>query len=307
MKHKVRNFIAPTLAIFVACMLGAGTSAAEHDDVYLIEMVVFADDRATGRDHASDAPGSEHWRNPDALAYPANLVFLRGEQSDIDAAPDAQLAEDDMHSDRGMPLLQLLQVADSEISDVANHLRKRSRFRVLFEGSWLQALTDRDRAPAVVLQGGRRYEPWQELMGSVTFSRERYLHINTELWFSEFVEQALRDADEPWYVAQAKEVQLPLPAGSRRSVVATEGGSASFAGLYPHSDYHVRRTYTLREFRRLKRDQLNYLDHPVFGAIVKVSRRETPADEPGEDDEAATLDEITSQEAETAASAAAAE
>ncbi|NNC54195.1 MAG: hypothetical protein HKO07_00580 [Pseudomonadales bacterium] len=245
-----------TAALFFCVLLSSANSSAASnpDDVYLIEMVAFVDGRATGRDAASNLPGSEQWRNPEQLSYPERLKFLRGNDSQR-----IELAAQSEAGDTAVPFMQLLRVSDSAIAEIANKLRTRSAFRVVFEGSWLQELTDRERAPAVPIVGGKRFSPWYELMGSVTFSKERYLHITTDLWFSEFVDRGSYAPDEPWYVSQASEIPLPSPPG------ISEGGAA-------RSDYRAARTYTLREFRRLKRGQLNYLDHPVFGAIVKVSR-----------------------------------
>ncbi|RZV48750.1 MAG: hypothetical protein EX270_13615, partial [Pseudomonadales bacterium] len=186
--------------------------------------------------------------------YPEQLAFLRG-----DANQQVDLAALNESGNTALPFMQLLQMNDSTMAEIANTLRTRSAYRVVFEGSWLQELTDRERAPAVPIVGGARFSPWYELMGSVTFSKERYLHITTDLWFSEFVERGSYAPDEPWYVSQASEIPLPVPPG------INEGGAE-------RSDYRALRTYTLQEFRRLKRGQLNYLDHPVFGAIVKVSR-----------------------------------
>lgn len=226
--------------------------AADPDDIYMVEIVVFVDDRATGY----EASNSEQWRNPGALGYPDRLAFLRGDSSEPSAI--ANPAEPQ--------LMQLLRIPDSEIDAIADHLRKRSRFRVLFEGSWLQELSDRDAAPGVPLLGGKSFEPWRELMGTVTLSKERYLHITADLWFSEFAERDSYGADQPWYVSQAAIVDLPAPPGRG-------------AAAYERSDYQPVRSYTLQEFRRLRRDQLNYLDHPVFGAIVKLSRYEMPEEE----------------------------
>lgn len=259
------------LAAALAILPASTANAVNAEDVYLIEFVVFVDDRATRRDEGGLAPGDEQWRNPELLAYPEKLAFLRSADQPVTSAPGEP------------PLLQLLDVPGSEISAIANTLRQRSRYRVLFEGSWLQELTDRDRAPAVPLFGGKRFEPWYELMGTVTFSKERYLHITTDLWFSEFAPQGSFAADQPWYVSQASVVKLPLPAGA--------AGASSAAA----SDYVAQRSYTLAEFRRLRRDQLNYLDHPVFGAIVKVSRYDAPqqdtADSGAQDLDAQTVED----------------
>ncbi|NNC55081.1 MAG: hypothetical protein HKO07_05105, partial [Pseudomonadales bacterium] len=116
----------------LAVLFGTHAYAANPDDIYLIEMVAFVDDRATGRDAASGAPGSERWRKPEELAYPGNLGFLSG------GAQRVALAAQNAAGAGDMPLMQLLRVNDSAIDEIANKLRTRSPYRVIFEGSWLQ-------------------------------------------------------------------------------------------------------------------------------------------------------------------------
>src|SRR5690606_28060857 len=49
-----------------------------------------------------------------------------------------------------------------------------------------QPMSSPDKAPALILHGGKRYGDHYELQGYITLSVSRFLHIQTDLWLSGF-------------------------------------------------------------------------------------------------------------------------
>ena len=357
------------------------------DDVYRIELIVFADAYAATRNSslAAESQPAEQWQYHGSLSYPENLVFLRdvvvppiadalntdlldaelnnvdlinadgfnttmlqdpqplpinvsGIKSEarietIDSTGDstsdgtsknvaaessdlkADLAQDPLEARPAIPpLLLKLEASESGLAQIAKTLQRRSQYRVLFYEAWNQALTDRQQAPAIPLNGGRPYDDFYELSGTVTLSKERFLHITTDLWLSEFEYQKSIAESEPWYAAENQEQQFPTPPTPPKppplsnnsadlpeeallltqAVPALLGDSPANETPEPavgfsdestinagpqRPDYVVKRTALLQEYRRLRRDEVHYLDHPLFGAIVMISKYEEPLDQ----------------------------
>ena len=353
------------------------------DDVYRIELIVFADAYAAIRNSslAAESHPAEQWQHHGSLSYPENLVFLRDvivppiadalntdlldaelnnadlinadgfnttllqdpqplpiNVSDIksearietidstgDGTPKnvaaessdlkADLAQDPLEARPAIPpLLLKLEAGESGLAQIAKTLQRRSQYRVLFYEAWNQALTDRHQAPAIPLNGGRLYDDFYELSGTVTLSKERFLHITTDLWLSEFEYQNSIAESEPWYAAANQEQQFPTPPTPPKRPPLTNNSddlpeeallliqaATALPGDSPENeipepavgfsnestinagpqrpDYVVKRTALLQEYRRLRRDEVHYLDHPLFGAIVMISKYEGPLDQ----------------------------
>ncbi len=349
------------------------------DDVYRIELIVFADAYATIGDSSleEETQPIEHWQHNEPLSYPENLIFLRDviippiadtlntdlvnsdlvnpeslnadginidilqnssplpvSVSGVNGEANIELTDStaDVTTNNGTeanpnlvadvalnpiesgpeipPLLIKLEVSKSGLAQIAKTLDRRSQYRVLFYEAWNQALTDRRQAPAMPLNGGMPYGDFYELSGTVTLSKERFLHITTDLWLSEFAYRNPMADSQPWYVAANQDQQLPappippeLPALTENSdspeetlaltqpTLALLGNSPAHENPEPaldfsdeppinagpqRPDYVVKRTALLQEYRRLRRDEVHYLDHPFFGAIVMISKYEEP-------------------------------
>ena len=352
------------------------------DDVYRIELIVFADAYATIGDSSlkAETQPTEQWQHHEPLSYPANLIFLRdvvvppiadtrntglvnndlvnpeslnADGINTDALQDSPLlpvslsaanreanieladstadvtsnnitsVNPNLEADIALPptepgplippLLIKLETSESGLAQIAKTLERRSQYRVLFYEAWNQALTDRRQAPAMPLNGGMPYGDFYELSGTVTLSKERFLHITTDLWLSEFAYRNPMAESQPWYVAANQDQQLPAPpippelpaltenSDSPEETLALTQPTLTLLGNSPENeipdpaldfsdeptinagpqrpDYVVKRTALLQEYRRLRRDEVHYLDHPLFGAIVMISKYEEPVNQ----------------------------
>ena len=195
-------------------------------------------------------------------------------------------------------LMKMLPREARTLNGVASPIDRRSAHRVLFHNAWLQELDSTKKAPAIPVAGGDRFDQQHELAGSVSFSKGRFLHIATDLWLSQYNQPGYR---EPGY-ADANQANfggtfLPLPPtnpaleAARRGIESArnvESEAQAFAAQqqqfqqqnrYALQRYQPSQTFVLKERRKLRRNELHYLDHPMFGVIVQISKYE-PADSP---------------------------
>lgn len=216
------------------------------------------------------------------------------------------------------------QIDDEEFANLVKKLNAAYRYRMLFSGSWLQALQPRKQANALLIEGGDAVGQHHELEGYIRVGLERYLHIDTDLWLSQFstLRRASTSFDEaPQHQIQLEGVQaepqrlsefpalpIPFPVNDPRydgekppveSSAEAEAYGQSQAdtaqdNFRPSSNldvlaaedssYFVNRTVVMRENRRMRSGEVHYLDHPMFGVLIKI----TPIAKPGADNSQAS-------------------
>ena len=232
---------AAALALSLSVLLAPATAAAETD-LYRVEVIVF-----TQQDD-----GSERWPvRPDPVAF-QQYAELRE-----DASP-------------GETAFRQLDGGDLELRSVARRLDDASAYRVLEHLGWVQPGLERERTPAVAMPPGRTPAPAESaneddapalaeatddhladslelaprppegLSGGLRVSRERFLHVETDFrWL------------EPGRDEQAPRAAL---------------ASAALDDLEP--------VVVMQERRRMRGDELHYLDHPRLGMLIRVKRVE---------------------------------
>jgi hypothetical protein len=168
-----------------------------------------------------------------------NLAYLEPAQTLKTLEPtDAQAA----------PAFTLLADSELTLKPQATSLERSKQMRVLLHQAWLQPV---GRQPiGVALAGGARFGPWSELAGTLQLSLDKTLMLNSSLWYSQFMPDNGHPITNP--------ITIPLPPEQGiLSDAKTEGFFATLA--VPFS------------FRQaLKPGVTTYVDHPIFGLIIKV-------------------------------------
>ena len=209
-------------------------SELPHDEIYRVELVVFAQSgfdssgqhAVAGGERVTPMAGELDYGQPQVLLYrPADIEQLRPlfqQRQSILADYDAQRtaetlpateavatglepATDDQNDDEAaeldapipLPPLMLSAAATPAFTAQARQLRRAGGYRVLFQGSWYQHLLSRKAAPWVPISGGPQSGRHHELEGSIRLSRDRYLHITTDLWRNNFQGAPTQYLDDP--------------------------------------------------------------------------------------------------------------
>ncbi|MBR9805062.1 hypothetical protein GYB62_00910, partial [bacterium] len=173
------------------------------------------------------------------LGYPSRLAFI-GKDSQQDT-------------------MTALPAERRKLNAAADKIARSSAQRIVFHKAWQQRLEPIDNAASVVIHGGKTHGPHYELEGSVKFSRNRYLHITTDLWLSRFGPQAI-GSDQAW---------PPLPPIPQRN--GRRSSSGDYASIRAAQ---ATRIVKMEEYRRMRSDEIHYLDHPLFGLLVTISKAE---------------------------------
>jgi hypothetical protein len=137
----------------------------------------------------------------------------------------------------------ILPVDQRILNNEARTLDKNPEYEVLVHQSWRQILKGNKAITWIDIKAGNAWAGHQHLEGSVGFSKGRYLHIFSELHLNQFptIKQPNSQPTDQHLLDAGKNL---LPAVETR--------------------------YSLIQRRKMRSNELHYLDHPKLVLLVKV-------------------------------------
>ncbi|MEQ8861092.1 MAG: CsiV family protein [Pseudomonadales bacterium] len=136
------------------------------------------------------------------------------------------------------------------LNSEANRLERRGGYRVLLHGRWLQPVPARDAPEPLLFRVGPRFGDAHALEGTFDVTVGRYLHFHARIYYTEPL-LGRTPIDRP---------QSEDPAAVPPARLAFDP-----AGVMQ-----------LSESRRLRSDELHYLDHPKLGVLVRMTPAQPP-------------------------------
>lgn len=345
----------------------------EFEDVYRIELIIFTNrNNLDAFSDNDDSAVAEDWSASLELSYPDKLVFLhparpepvepKAPESTIEITPPQReelietipeseviLVQEDTRTEveKALASLPLLEYLDSEthlLKDMAKSIGRRSNHQILFHQAWHQELGAAEIAPSIPISGGETFDNHRELEGSIKLNKDRYLHITSDLWLTQYVlrndaqwdkftaeptensllaakiidvnrvpdfpldviriaeDTAIREAalaklleDEALYEFTLEQdnqsANAPLPLPIDESLDAESGAleadievgveigvevAVSEAAELSFGFFEASKTYVLKEHRKMKRAEVHFLDHPMMGLIIQITKYEVP-------------------------------
>ena len=179
-----------------------------------------------------------------------------------------------------------LPAAQQEFRGKAAYMQRSGRYRVLFHETWAQPVPPREQALPLILDRSGDTGQWPELQGSVRIHLSRYLHLETNLWLNtngDYLTGEWRMPPPP--LGPPSLVVEPLPAeeedpqqgfGEQWMAPPEEPDASGNDALLPaelEEDtgpiYPYRHAVLLQQQRRMRSDEVHYLDHPKLGLVIK--------------------------------------
>jgi len=263
-------------ARLLACALALLPFAtmAQQEPLYRVELLVF---------NTPAGGTAEQWDATPELSYPGRTQFLssgegRGEPAPEDAA--AGLLAAPAQASAYVPLPS----AQRELGARAAAMQRSGRYRILFHEAWNQPMASKPAAVPIVLDHSGDGGPWPALQGTIKLYLSRYFYLDTNLWLNtqgEYLPGTWRMPPPPRAPA-AQPAELPgalessltgdmAAASSLDQLVDNTPVTASASPVYPY-----RHAVLLKQSRRMRSGQLNYIDHPMLGILVKVTPLKAP-------------------------------
>ena len=137
----------------------------------------------------------------------------------------------------------------SDLAEIKDRIDRSSSMRVLDHKSWIQPIGPEQTS--IMIQGGAEQEGKYEIDGFISIYKKRYLHVITDLWFS----KSLTNNSEKIHFSNAG-----LGESKNAGLIRETLNSSAF------------HTFTMKQQRRVRANELHYLDHPFFGLVLKISR-----------------------------------
>lgn len=187
---------------------------------------------------------------------------------------------------------------DRILSNAFLHLKRDKSIRVFEYRAWQQMIPG--DSPLLPLRVHHTLEDGRILEGDVTIRRERYLHVDVDVW--QYREQLFESISWLDWVAQPSLITLPELLIPRDPPVAAEGDDISdmpmvllddVSTMSATSDIEVGEAVDLpnaellleplpfervhfKASRRVKNEELHYLDHPALGLITTIKKVPSP-------------------------------
>ena len=302
----VSGFIVTLLFALTILTLGLNPAYAEKPekkiDWYQVEVIIFSQ---------QDLFNEERHRKDIELSFPKNIRQLLDPESKAELKQESPISTDSQ-AFRVLPESAMGMIPDHD------RLRRAPGYRVLFHKAWRQPGLGRTESPWIFIEGGNKTNDRHELEGSFRLVRNRYLHIQANLWKTKFLPTGYQlaqpvtlssgtvaDAYSSGNTSSPRQDiasslgsgQLqwpPLPAlpvfyseNVNSEEISTEGVSSEKEGTDTEGEFIIERRaqstpasdiVVLNQSTRVTRKELTYLDHPNMGAVVLVTKYE-----PGKD------------------------
>lgn len=231
-----------TLLALLAPLAFMPAQADAEERWFQVEMLVFARTQSTG---------GEHWRLDVRPEYPRDHVRYRTSGASL---PDNASNPDRQALRQGA--WQALPDDRLSLTSMRQQMERSGEYRSLFHSSWRQPMRERDQTLPVHIQGGRELPP------------------DPALYRSSFSDSSFSNSDADTY-----DEAPPLDGSPQYELQGTLNLSVSrFLHIDPNLwftrvDSDNQRYYVnIDQSRRMRSDELHYIDHPLFGIIVKVTR-----------------------------------
>jgi len=179
-----------------------------------------------------------------------------------------------------------LEIKSTRLLYAENRLKQNGQFKILSHTRWVQPLTEKESSIPLLFQAGNIYNDLYELEGTILVSVSRYIHIDSNLWLSSFTEnQTLLDT---WW-SEADEEQTLVPAFNQSQFTKSNQCSKNFNLINTQNvkedarqeqsiDYIITQIAQMKQSRRMRSNEVHYLDHPLFGIIVTTKPYSLPVE-----------------------------
>jgi hypothetical protein len=263
---------------------------AQNERWYRVEMLIFSN---------SGGSTSEEWEATPTLTYPATARSLTdsdhqsatgtlGERTSPPFAPAVEGGPDsNAEIDRPRRPTPFVTLPDTQLEfrRAVAQMQRNGRYRKLFHKAWTQPIGRKSEARSIVLDRSGDTGQWPALQGTIKFYVSRYLYLETDLWLNtsgEYLESSWRMPPPPLgprsaasFGEMTQSEPVPFPA-----VPPSPADQVNPAEVYPvealpeveeELAYPYRHAVLLQQTRRMRSKEVNYIDHPMFGVVVKVT------------------------------------
>ncbi|MDY6839901.1 MAG: CsiV family protein, partial [Pseudomonadota bacterium] len=161
--------------------------------------------------------------------------------------------------------LKLAPRKDLYLASAAARLERSGRYRVLVAAGWYQAFPPDYRGTPLRVETGDWLEDarTREVEGHITIDRQRYLHVNVHLNHWQLAAEGASELSAGAMADMSRQTPSPAEAGS-----ATTNASAAQQLPVLAEPAPLELLTWIRETRRMRSEEIHFLDSPTIGVLV---------------------------------------
>ncbi|MCR9184546.1 MAG: peptidoglycan binding protein CsiV [Halieaceae bacterium] len=171
-----------------------------------------------------------------------------------------------------------------EFRGKAAYMERNGPYRVLFHEVWWQPVGGARSALPIVLDQSGDQQSYPALQGTVRLHRSRFLHVDTQLWLNtsgDYLPGTWRMPPPPLGPVSLERVPAALLPDADADVLSAvtgydpawdaapgllEEATPTAAPVYPY-----RHAVLLQQQRRMRSNEVHYIDHPLMGVVIKLT------------------------------------
>jgi hypothetical protein len=127
-----------------------------------------------------------------------------------------------------------------QLTEQAARLAPQKGYRILFHQAWSQNTAEEASMPLLRIDNHNRSGAASDVSGTIKLYKSRYAHVDFDLTFERRIPDRVKD---DFFAQQQIDTSLASPEFWR---------------------------FKLKESRKIRPNQLHYLDHPLFGVLVQL-------------------------------------
>tara|TARA_B100000686_G_scaffold119878_1_gene126940 strand:+ start:584 stop:1549 length:966 start_codon:yes stop_codon:yes gene_type:complete len=276
--------------------------------IYRVDLIVFSHQQVKEEDKQEQFPKLEKFiYSPDLLKLvDSPNLLVRKEAIEEGLTPSTQVIQSIvLNKNQNLVEVEKLENVDKETnsdnkllpyeyfelignSDLnernISRLNKRKEYEVLFQGSWFQPLFNADLSSPIYIQADNEING---IHGELLIYKERFLHSNLRLRLSvstnenqEFTPVKLHNFNNLLKFSKAQnrfvsffksisEEFVSFSSWILRTKEFTPVSTTKETPLATNSNY--KDLYEINQQIKMKENSYHYIDHPYFGAVIKIS------------------------------------
>ncbi len=151
-------------------------------------------------------------------------------------------------------------------------LKRSSLYKVLFHEAWIQPVDSQKDQYLIRINGGEVLDNGlYELDGYISVDKGRYLHFRSDLFHSRSLSPTESARLLKTSADQVQNLQTDSPDTRPDSAPEETGDSINGNRYLNQTAIPDFLTVEMKSARRMRRAELHYLDHPLFGILVHIT------------------------------------
>jgi len=262
---------------------------------YRVEVMMFAylDENSAREEHW---PLLEERAAEEEAAIEAALAEADNEQQTLEDVTPPEEDTPELAEEPETPKITL--VDDLEFQNAADRFAYRSDMKIVWHQAWIEELQDSENAHPHEISAQYEEDNFRvTVSGALSLYRSRYIHIQPELevdqWIFTIPDDAPITSDTPAEDTSASitagttdSMGMPgenLPPNQSTDSVTQAPEMIVTPAVEPEPEWVPLRAAQVDRSRRMRSDEVHYLDHPLLGMVVKVTPYEAPSDDDAND------------------------